>query len=755
MLPRDGAEYTTVVMAKSLQDADSERSARPVAVITGASAGIGRALALEFAAHGYDLLLIARQSEGLQKVGAEIEAEYDIRVFAAALDVTDPDTPAQVVAFLEENRLSVDVLVNNAASWLVGPMGASDTDEAIQLMVANMAAPYALTRALLPGMISRGGGAILNVGSLAGELPSPGVAIYSASKSFLRSMTLALRHEVRGDNITVSLLVPGLVETGFTQAGQTAAQSGLRGIFASSPADIAAMAYRGLIAGKAIIIPGLVSRALYLGLRLIPERLAVRLRAMRGFGSDAGGDAQIAEPATFIVSAGILTRLRRALDHHRIVALVLLFCLMAAFSGFATYKKASRSEPSVDRASAVLAVDMLAAYRHTDATTAGRPPPGRSGEMAVAPGYALILFGMALVDRHVEAGLACMVSRQRCDAQASFSSIAMLQLVCALAGLALLFGAAFRLSGSWEIAVLTLIVAYIGSRVGDFAGLIRPLLWPPLLTYASLYLLCEAFARQNVVFALGAGIAIGFGGLISPFMLVLAPVAAVLLALLPQHNPSWQAGVASALALIVGAATALVLLAFAHAHSYDVAAFVRLMTSFLSERVAYQEMGLTAWFASLLLPLPLVGGLMEIPFSDETVRLFVGLHGPGSYPLLGLTEIYPKTLAHAASPFGQYAWLINTYIAPNIAAYLLVTPSLFMRGVLAGSDLIGLLGLFHLRTLFTYSRIDNRLAMLVLISLPIAVLFILNLFLSANHFFQNPGLIFLYSYAIAYVAGRF
>ncbi len=742
-------------MAKTLHNANAEQSSRRVTVITGASAGIGRALALEFAAHGHNLLLIARRSDGLEDIAAEIEASHDVQVYGIALDVSAPESPDQVLACLEANQLEVETLVNNAASWLSGPLGTTQPDEAIQLMVANMAAPYALIRALLPNMRARGSGAILNVGSLAGELPSPGVALYSASKAFLRSMTLALRQEVQGDNITVSLLLPGLVETGFTQAGQTDGTSALRSVFAASPVDVAAMAYRGLMSGKAIIVPGLISRSIYIGLRLIPERLAVRLRAMHFVGSGAGADEQSGVPDALVASAGFLTNFRRYLDHHKVIALVLLFCLMAAISGFATYKKASRAKPSVDGASAVLAADMLAAFRASGEAARGKPPIGRSSEMAVTPGYALILFGMALVDRNVDAAIACKVSGKRCADGASFASVATLQLVCALLGLVFLFGVALRLSGSWEVAVLTLILAYIASRVGDFAGLIRPFVWPPLLTYAALYLLLEAHARRNAVFALGSGVVIAAAGLISPFMLILAPVAAGFLAIIGRHNHARFSGLLSALALLAGASTAAVLLAFAHTHSYDVAAFARQITSFLSERVAYQAMGLEAWFASLLLPLPLIGGTLAILFSDETTRLFLGLHGPGTFALQGVATIYPQAAASSVSPLAQYAWVVNTYIAPNISAYLLVTPSLFMRGILAGANLIGLLGLFHLKTMFSYSRIDGRMGPLLLVCVPIAVLFALNLLLSANHFFQNPGLVFLYSYAIAYVAGRF
>ena len=256
-----------------LETGDPGRAvSRPIALITGGSAGIGLAIAREFAAHGHDLLLVARDAARLQAAALTLAKDFPVRVHLLALDIAADDAATRIDRELLASGLAVGWLVNNAGTWLSGALRDSKSQDLESVLNTNVMAVHRITRAILPGMLQRGRGAILNVGSLAGMAPSPGFACYAASKAFLHSMTLALRQELRGTGVTVSLLAPGIVSTSFVTGG-------IDGQFPlawlqSSPETVARSAYRGLMCGQAIIVPGLVWRLVRFGMRLVPARTA-------------------------------------------------------------------------------------------------------------------------------------------------------------------------------------------------------------------------------------------------------------------------------------------------------------------------------------------------------------------------------------------------------------------------------------------------------------------------------------------------
>jgi len=177
---------------------------RPVALITGGSAGIGLAIAREFAAHGHDLLLVARDATKLEVAALTLARSFPVRIHLLALDVADADAVTRINRELLESGLTVAWLVNNAGTWLAGAICDSRPEDLEAALSTNVVAAHRLTRAVLPGMLERGIGAILNVGSLAGMAPAPGFALYAASKAFLHDMTIALREELRDTGVTVS-----------------------------------------------------------------------------------------------------------------------------------------------------------------------------------------------------------------------------------------------------------------------------------------------------------------------------------------------------------------------------------------------------------------------------------------------------------------------------------------------------------------------------------------------------------------------
>lgn len=243
---------------------------RPLALVTGASSGIGRALALRLARAGYDLVLVSRDEARLREVAAQ--AGVPCRLIAQ--DLAAPDAAARVVERLE--GAEVDVLVNNAGFGLHGDFADTELAAEKAMIETQVVAPVALTKLLLPGMKARGRGRILNVGSVYSYGPAPHQAIYGATKAFLLSFSAALRGELVGTGVTVTALLPGLTRTEFHSRAGIGAK-GLKGM----PADeVAEAGYRAMEAGKAVVITGGLNKVFVLLYRALPLSAYLRLMAV-------------------------------------------------------------------------------------------------------------------------------------------------------------------------------------------------------------------------------------------------------------------------------------------------------------------------------------------------------------------------------------------------------------------------------------------------------------------------------------------
>ena len=228
-------------------------------LITGASAGIGAELAREFARHGHRLTLVARRRDKLQQLAAELEGEHGVDVKLVAQDLAKPTGPAAVVKAVQAEGEPVGILVNNAGVIDVGPFVASATDKIAGLVNLNVRALTELTGLLLPSMVERGFGRVLNVASLAAFQPVPSMAAYAASKAYVLSFSEALSEELRGSGVKVCAVCPGMTDTDMVteiKAGSPAAAK-LPKQLVSDPGDIAAQAYRALMSGQVVLVPGL------------------------------------------------------------------------------------------------------------------------------------------------------------------------------------------------------------------------------------------------------------------------------------------------------------------------------------------------------------------------------------------------------------------------------------------------------------------------------------------------------------------
>ena len=228
-------------------------------LITGASAGIGAELAREFARHGHRLTLVARSKDKLVRLAAELESEFHVDVKLVAQDLAKPTGPATVAKAVQAEGEPIGILVNNAGVIDVGPFVKSAPDKIAGLVNLNVRALTELTRLLLPPMVERGFGRVLNVASLAAFQPVPSMAAYAASKAYVLSFTEALSEELRGSGVKVCAVCPGMTDTDMVteiKAGSAAAAK-LPKQLVSDPTDVAEQAYRALMSGQVVLVPGL------------------------------------------------------------------------------------------------------------------------------------------------------------------------------------------------------------------------------------------------------------------------------------------------------------------------------------------------------------------------------------------------------------------------------------------------------------------------------------------------------------------
>jgi uncharacterized protein len=240
-------------------------------VVTGASSGIGAALARGLAVRGHDLVLVARRADRLELLAKEIRDTSDVEVEVRECDLADRAQRTRLAG--ELRALTPSMLCANAGFPTCGPLaGADPAREAAQVEV-NVAAVHELVLAVLPGMLARRSGSILVTGSTAGDQPVPTAATYSASKAFANTFAQALAAELRGTGVTCTLLSPGPVRTEFTAVGGITGAESYRWVGWQTPDRVAAAALRAAARGRRVVVPGPLAKAQALGARLLPRRL--------------------------------------------------------------------------------------------------------------------------------------------------------------------------------------------------------------------------------------------------------------------------------------------------------------------------------------------------------------------------------------------------------------------------------------------------------------------------------------------------
>ncbi len=250
--------------------------AKRTALVTGASGGIGLELSRLFARDGYNLILVARSAEKLKALAVELEQAHGITAVVLPADLGQPGSAQEVYRQVQTRSIQVDALVNNAGFGMMGALANARLEDSLEMIELNLASLTVLTQLFLPGMIQRGFGHILNVGSTGSFSPVPTMAVYGATKAYVLSFSEAIAEELRGTGVSVTALCPGVTITGF-QARSGAGEARMVTMGSMTAEQVALIGYKALMHGQPVIIPGFWNALLIFATRFSPRSLMARM----------------------------------------------------------------------------------------------------------------------------------------------------------------------------------------------------------------------------------------------------------------------------------------------------------------------------------------------------------------------------------------------------------------------------------------------------------------------------------------------
>jgi short-subunit dehydrogenase len=262
----------------------TSKSKAETVLITGASSGIGEALAWRFASQGNKLVLVARRAAQLNSLSKAIVKRHGVEVITNPADLSLPGAAQQLHQSLRGTETTIDILVNNAGVLEQGAFATITGEDHQRMLQLNVVGLTAMLREFLPPMLERGHGRILNVASIAGFMPVPGLATYAASKAYVLSLSEALAEEVRNTGVSVTVLCPGITATSMldkAKSGNSVVDK-MPGFVIGDVESVAREAYRGCMRGAPVVVPGSINLATTVTARTLPKWLVRRFNGLIG-----------------------------------------------------------------------------------------------------------------------------------------------------------------------------------------------------------------------------------------------------------------------------------------------------------------------------------------------------------------------------------------------------------------------------------------------------------------------------------------
>lgn len=239
------------------------------ALVTGGNAGIGKATCIEFAKHGYNIVVVGRKEAAIEEVKKELIDKYKVKAFGIAMDISEDSSPDKIVKICKDNNIDVDILINNAGIGGSGDYATSDWEKQKAIVSLNNIALMHMVRVFLPIMLEKGHGRICNVASNAGFMPLAPQPIYGASKAFVISFSQAMHEEYRSRGVTSSVICPGATKTDFFKTNGFE----LKNLKGTTPEKVAKVIYKTTIKGKAFASVGFSVKCMQVLSRLFPKSL--------------------------------------------------------------------------------------------------------------------------------------------------------------------------------------------------------------------------------------------------------------------------------------------------------------------------------------------------------------------------------------------------------------------------------------------------------------------------------------------------
>jgi short-subunit dehydrogenase len=253
---------------------------KPVALITGASRGIGFELAKECARNGHDVVLVARRQDALEAAAGMIEGKYDVRATVIPADLGDPDAPPELYAATLAQGIPVGILINNAGFGLGGEFLETNLQREIEMIQVNVVAVTQLTKLFAPAMVKQRSGHIMNVASTASFQPGPLMSVYYATKAYVLSFSEAIAEEMRKTGVTVTALCPGATATDFADTAEVSNTRLFQKLGVASADVVARAGYRAMMRGQRVAIPGWRDKLMIQSERIAPRRLVTTIARM-------------------------------------------------------------------------------------------------------------------------------------------------------------------------------------------------------------------------------------------------------------------------------------------------------------------------------------------------------------------------------------------------------------------------------------------------------------------------------------------